>query len=400
MTKRSILLFMVLAGTASARTYGLERIPLEFPGSIALANGEKAPLGGFSGLSCRRERGGAIIQCATHTDRGPNGEAAKCADEGNPRTCRPFRAPAFQPRILHFTVDLARKTVTPGKTVELRGPKGATLSGLPNDPSLDEAPVDDAGKPLRLDPAGMDIEAISADDGGYWMAEEYGPSIVRFGRDGRLLRRFVPQGSGNARFGSRKLGRPFARRGENRGFEGIAPGGGLVYAFLQSPLPSAAKSTWIRVVAFDAAKEKEVAQYVYPLEGTAADKIGDASYAGERSFYVIEQDSRTQPDDFKRIYKVDFAGATDVRDGARFADLEGLDAAALARKGVVTGKKVIVADLAALGAFDVEKFEGLSVLDDGTILLLNDNDFGLGDGGKLDPAKQSYLFVLTPANPA
>jgi hypothetical protein len=50
--------------------------------------------------------------------------------------------------------------------------------------------------PLPVDPDGLDTEGLSpADDGGFWIAEEYVPSLLRLTADGRMVRRIVPIGA-------------------------------------------------------------------------------------------------------------------------------------------------------------------------------------------------------------
>ena len=110
-------------------------------------------------------------------------------------------------------------------------------------------PVDLFGKVLPLDPLGGDFEGIVvADDGSFWMADEYRPAIYHFDAEGRLIERFVPIGTHAAagepvpapgvagKFGIEALPAVIAQRRQNRGMEAIAVQDGKLYAFVQSPI--------------------------------------------------------------------------------------------------------------------------------------------------------------------
>ena len=72
----------------------------------------------------------------------------------------------------------------------------------------------------------MDTEGVAAlSDGGFWVGEEYGPSLVLADAAGRIVRRLVPHGAAIAegdRYIEDLLPEIAARRHLNRGFEGVA----------------------------------------------------------------------------------------------------------------------------------------------------------------------------------
>ncbi|MCB1776254.1 MAG: esterase-like activity of phytase family protein [Candidatus Competibacteraceae bacterium] len=374
-------------------------------------------LGGFSGLAflgcfdvadCQPTK----LNFITHTDRGPN--AAPLDVNGDGADERPFALPEFQPQWRHFTLDLITGAIELKKRTLLTQINGAPLTGLPNlagSPGLansDEPPVTLLGAPLRLDPLGADLEGIVRDptDGTYWMADEYRPSIYHFDANGQMLQRFVPAGANNGgkTTGASALPAELGQRRANRGFEGIAYAGGRIYAFLQSPLdnPDTANdanskaSRWTRVIEFDVATQRTVAQYLYPLEftvgpwskGNLTDKIGDAVALGGGRFLVLERDSGSDATSSKYIFRLDLNGATNLETldndiVGPGGSLETMSAAELAAAGIVTARKTLVVDLAALGYLPNDKPEGLALVgqDDKEIVLavLNDNDFGLSD---------------------
>jgi Arc/MetJ-type ribon-helix-helix transcriptional regulator len=78
-----------------------------------------------------------------------------------------------------------------------------------------------------------------------------------------------------------------------------------------------------------------------------------------------------------KIYLVDLSQASDLTsfDGQGKA-LEFADASELAKRGVKLAQKREVADLRKLG-WQQEKVEGLALIDNRTLAVINDNDFGL-----------------------
>ncbi|MCB1198805.1 MAG: esterase-like activity of phytase family protein [Deltaproteobacteria bacterium] len=372
------------------------------------ASGDALYLGGFSGLAYRGEKtkeGFPILW--THTDRGPNAEPFQ--PEGKTQKYRPFPLPAFQPLWVKFALDTQKGKLQILQTIPLTGPNQKPVTGMPNDPSHDEVPSDLRVQQLDYDPYGLDLEGMTfAPDGSVWMADEYRPSLVHFSKDGKLLDRFIPKASNTTQLdmGTPALSKIFASRKQNRGFEAIAISGNTVYSFLQSPLPhSKNDKRSVRVIAFDTESHKEVGQYVYILDNKKADKIGDMVHIKDKQFLVIERDGKVGPSSFKKIYRVDFANATNLLDlsNRKQKHIEKTDSEKFASKGIQPAKKTLLADVSALGIDNIEKFEGITILDDHTIALVNDNDFGLqGDfdpkTGKLAENKQpeiTSLVVLT-----
>src|SRR6185369_1301645 len=83
------------------------------------------------------------------------------------------------------------------RRIPLRGDSGRAISGLPIPAgAADVEPAFDlTGAPLGTDPSGADTEAIVAlSDGTFWIGDEYGPSLMQVGPEGRVLQRWVPKG--------------------------------------------------------------------------------------------------------------------------------------------------------------------------------------------------------------
>lgn len=313
-------------------------------------------LGGFSGLTLVSNRSG-LWTFRTHTDRGPNLDALPL--EGTDQKLRrPFILPSFQPRWIEFTFDAVEKSLRLDRQILLTN-KGRKLSGMPNKfdgTKWDELPVDKDNKPLKVDLMGLDAEAlVRADDGTYWMADEYRPSLVQFSDDGKLLRRLVPEGSPPGT-GTPSLPAFYLNRRANAGFEGIAYREGVVYGLLQSSLKN--EEGFTHILAVDAKTGNAKADYLYRFEPTPegkpkADKIGDGVALPDGSLLLVEQNTEVGSNAVHAIYRARLKG------NGEFVEKE------------------LVVDLVALGLSRYEKVEGLTLVDRETLAVVVDNDFAL-----------------------
>ena len=252
------------------------------------------------------------------------------------------------------------------------------------------------------------------------MPDEYRPAIYHFDPSGRLLERFIPVGTHAAagkpvpapgtagEFGIEALPAVIAQRRQNRGMEALAEHAGKLYAFVQSPirnpttLANGALNVMrnIRLVEFDPAT-RATRQFIYTLDNpavlnatdTPADKIGDAVAGPNGEIYAVERDDDAVPvSDLsvitKKIYKFTLGTATDVtaldtlypivRNGVTVTlSLDQMTTAELASVGVQSIVKSLHVDLASAGYASVQKVEGLTLLENGQLAVLNDNDFGV-----------------------
>ena len=381
--------------------------------ALLTATGETIELGGFSGLFYDGVAENGNLKFLAVPDRGPNGDA-----EDN---LRPFLLPDYQARVVSFELNEATGELSITDQLFLTREDGTPITGLPNIPNVDEQAVDAAGSPVDLnflegfetfgadyDPLGADLESIlRAPDGTYWAVDEYRPAIYQFGTDGKLLNRYVPEGTiaqaseanpgssfAEGTFGSETLPADYLTRRSNRGFEGAALDSetGIFYALIQTPLnnpdsQTGGASSVIRMLGIDITTGEPVAEYVYLLQkpdvGNNVDKIGDAVFAGNGKFFVIERDSALTDDGQKFVFEVDLKGATNVL-GQDFGEstLEQQTPDDLAALGIQPLNKVKVANLPSLGYLPSDKPEGLALLPDGRLAVLNDNDFGIVEGAE------------------
>jgi len=413
---------------ATVRTYDFDAGALPTVGTTApsptFPQGQAIKLGGFSGLFYEgTDPVTGNLKFITHTDRGPNGEPTNLLPAaGNER---PFALPNFQPRLVRFELNQTTGAITLTGQILLTRADGSPLTGRPNlqsgaqgTPYTDEIPIDLFGNQLPNDPLGADLEGVVvAPDGTFWMVDEYRPAIYHFDATGKLIERFVPQGTAAAAgqpagtFGTEALPAVLGQfRRANRGFEAVAfdPAVNKLYAFVQTTLDNPNTSTTgvrdngnVRVVEFDVGTKTVTAQYVYVMRDTTAaglaktDKIGDAVALGGGKFLVVERDDRTGADSNKLVYEIDLAGATNITAlpnpltapaAVAGQTIEELNATELAAAGIVPVKKTLAVNAASVGYTGVSKLEGLARIDATTFALLNDNDFGVfaqaiaGDG--------------------
>jgi hypothetical protein len=237
------------------------------------------------------------------TDRGPNYDMP----EEDHKT---FPIPSYAPRIGLFHLENGRLVLE--KTIELRGPSGSPLSGIPNPPGrggTGEVPLDSAGKRIPYDSTGVDSEDLAVmADGTFWVSDEYGPSLLHLDAGGRTLERINPFS------GQRRLPAVLLRRRPNRGIEGLAvtPDQRRLVAALETPLdnPRAAgrASRIARIFTFEVATG-ETRQYAYVLERAGLTRNGMAAIS-QTQFLILERDDKfpgdsADPSTFKRVYRID-----------------------------------------------------------------------------------------------
>lgn len=295
--------------------------------------------------------------------------------------------------------------VTMIRAITLRDQDGRALSGLPvsaSTPGENEAIFSSDGVPLGTDPSGIDSEGIAAlDDGGFWISDEYGPSLLRVDHEGHVIVRWVPEGGEAAFVGAAYqiaavLPPLTAARRLNRGFEAIAlsPDEHWLYVVFQSPLAhpdraAHAQSRNLRIWKLDAASGTFAAEFIYRLEKSSAFrrdaasgtvdrsdvKVSEAIMLSDTAMILLERVSAST-----RLYRVDLSPECEVP--RRFLDpgtrptIEQMDGNALSRSAIRPLAKVLIFDTDQAPEICPD-LEGMILLSPRTILLVNDNDFGV-----------------------
>lgn len=367
-------------------------------------NGTVLYNGGFGSALVRDLKDPSVFYLMT--DRGPNaaGVAANSII---------FGKTDFTPQIGKFR--LVGNQLVLEQTILFKNAAGQLLNGLPNPSgqgSTGETAIDLNGNPIAPSSDGIDSEGlVLAADGTFWISDEYGPHIVHFDASGKTIERINPFGTGT---GGRTLPKVLARRRPNRGMEGltITPDGKTLVGLMQSPMynPSSSAvsgSVVLRVVTFEIATGA-TKQYVYLMENASLTGCSEIAAITNTTFLALERDgdyggNTAKPATFKRIYKFDLAGATDISDpangdggklysGSTVEQLKNMTG--LTNAGIVPVKKTLVFDLLTdiSPIYPHDKPEGLVLIGSNTLAISNDDDFGVLDNGQ-----NSFTTKLLPA---
>lgn len=262
-----------------------------------------------------------------------------------------------------------------------------------------------------FDPEGF---VISPRTGNFLVADEYGPSLYEFSRNGSLVRQYampaniLPKVNSTVNYtATPKPGALTSGREPNRGLEGLAisPDGNHAYAMLQNGTvtdgnnsgSSFARSLYSRILKFDLNSGAVVGQYAYRLDGTGtapAQGRGISALVAldDHRFLVLERNNRgvgvdsTLSSPQKLVYLIDLLGASDVSlvdlNGANPTGVIPVSKQSTALINLAAPTTLADPSLAGLGGLAPEKWEGLTVgprLTDGSYLLLagTDNDYSV-----------------------
>ncbi|MES2319624.1 MAG: esterase-like activity of phytase family protein [Pseudomonadota bacterium] len=358
-----------------------------------------------SGLAFKGKADNGDLEFYCLTDRGPNGDGPILPGAMDSKI---FPAPGFTPSIGVMQVSADRATLV--SCLPIKMAPGRNASGLPiphgsigntaEIPVFDEMRFDAAGKAVFHE-GGIDSEAIAFDRKRklLWITDEYGPFLVSIDpASGVILQRYAP-GSG--------LPAILALRRANRGMEGMTldPATDTIHAFLQSPLSDGKAryavtgekdkverfARFTRWIEFDPAIGATRRMLAYPLDGaeyaegrTGNAKLGDLVALGDGKFVVIEQGEGADGNIFNKLMLVDMDAASDISTAAFNPDTSDLEKSSMSGeaengaswKDVVPLRKKVLLDLNAIGWL-AEKAEGLALVDDCTLAMTNDNDFGM-----------------------
>ncbi|MGO3701524.1 esterase-like activity of phytase family protein [Halomonas sp.] len=354
------------------------------------------------------------------TDRGPN--ANFVGDYGKGKI---FPTPDYTPRIGLFELQ-TNGVIEQVTTILLKRPDGTEISGLPNSLALggtgetpyhangqpilvdDSQPYNEVTNPIRLDDYGLDGEGLVAlSDGTFWVSDEYGPHMVHFDAEGREIGRINPFADDDRV--EMNLPAEFANRRANRGMEGLAitPDEKTLVGIMQSTLynpGSTVKDLDITRIVTVNLDSGETGQYLYRQEQNQ-NSNSELVALSATEFLVLERDGRflsggpdgdeaAAPDAQKQVYRIDLASGTNLETVAANGDLKqdaelGLTLAgktleevvleqgwsALASAGIEPVSKSLVVDMVAEVNYPHDKMEGLWVIDDQRLGVLNDDDF-------------------------
>jgi hypothetical protein len=309
--------------------------------------------------------------------------------------------PAIGPAIVELHV--AHDRVIARRSIVVRDRDGAAVSGLPpagTDARAAEPAIDLDGAILAADPGGADTESLAlAPDGSFWVGEEYGPSLFHLAPDGTVRARWVPAGSEPLFAGARypivgALPALAARRRLNRGFEGLALShdGKRLHLAFQSPLAhpddrAGRDARHVRLWTIATDDGALLSEHLYPLDAPrsfrrdadhdkverADVKLCDIAMLEDGRLLVLERISKTA-----KLYRVTLDPARALApiwcDPATRPTIEQASADDPLPLAMLDKHLLFSTDEHPdIGA----DLEGVAILDESTILLVNDNDFGI-----------------------
>lgn len=403
-----LLLTALPARAAPEITVLTSETPLSL-GRFDFAGGKSLALSIGIGSAAHHRPGDPAEIVYALSDRGPNiacSEVREITGLPRERICaadrdgRIYPLPDYAPTLYGLRLLPEQGRFQVFDAIALKRPDGRPVSGLTNPlAGRTERPLDGEGRPLDHDPAAIDAEGlVRLADGRIWIGEENAPSLVLAAPDGRILRRVVPAGGTAAELAGAGYpvveGLPaiLAKRQSNRGIESLAgpADGSLLYAVVQNPLanPDAAayrQARNSRILRYDPAANRVTGEWVYTLEAPqsfaldpsdqpSAPRISEAAWLGPDRLLVLERTEKTT-----KLFEVTLGEATDIL-GSRWDDAatrpsleQSHDLAAIGLRPV---PKRLVLDSAALPQLPA-KLEGIALLPDGRLLLVNDDDFGI-----------------------
>jgi len=375
-------------------------------GEIATPRRPMRLAGGYgSGLSLRHGGGEGIVWAVC--DRGPNLKIKTALERFGLSQFENFEGgegakvmPRLDLRPVIAELRLREERVELVRTIRIADAQGQPVSGLPIPASGHaqcEPALDMEANVLEPDPNGMDSEGLAAlRDGGFWVSDEYGPSLLRIDAEGRVQLRLLPKGLElrGAGYACRaSLPALAVKRQLNRGFEAISLSQDEKWLFVafQSPLAhpdkdAHEKARHVRIWRLDAASGDVAAQYLYPLDApqtflrdTAKGeveksdlKVSEVTALSDTCLLVLERGSETT-----KIYRVELDAGTQLPpehlEEATRPTVEELSAEDSFPLPELEKSLIFNTDDHPEIAADLE---GMAVLSPSRLLLVNDNDFG------------------------
>lgn len=375
-------------------------------GKFAFPGGKTVELRIGIGSGAFHRAGDPANMIYTVSDRGAN---FTCDDEGKAITgltpeqmCgattggRIYPNPNYAPSI--FTVELmADRSFRIIDVIALKDRDGRPLTGIVNPLTVatTDIPFDGTGKRIAQDPSGVDLEGIvRLRDGTYWLSDENAPGLIHVAADGRVIKRLVPAGTEkdfkDAKYdivGS--LPAILAKRQGNRGIESVAmsPDERFLYFMVQNPLANPDSATYrtaanTRLFKMERASGKVIGEHIYvlddpklynaPTQNTL--RISEMSALGTDRLLVLER-----TDTITHIHEIALDGATNIL-GSKWDDLA-TSPSLEANKNVAD---IAIQPVSKTRRFDStkvpgapNKIEGIAMMADGSMLLINDDDFGI-----------------------
>jgi len=341
-------------------------------------------------------------------DRGPNMKVKVAAElyglkldaHGSRKGAKVMPALDIGPALVALRLEGDR--VVPERVLPLVGADGRAASGLPI-PGGAHADLEPAigvqGEDLGADVAGADTEGVAISrDGCFWVGDEYGPSLLRVDADGRVFERWVPEGMAGCFGGAgveivEALPAVAKHRRLNRGFEAIVltEDERELHLMFQGPLAHPDDKAFeaarhVRLMTLDVETRRVVRQFAYACESAESFrrdmakgdfaqedvKVSEVTRLPDGALLVLERGSETT-----KLFRIDprsgEALPPEHLEDATRPTLEELSARGFDGLPVLEKRLVLDTDDHPQVGADLE---GMTVLPDGSLILVNDNDFG------------------------
>jgi hypothetical protein len=402
-------LIVLAAVPASAQTIQVftSDDPALMLGPVAFDGGRTLDLSVGIGSGAFRGPSDPPNEFFTVSDRGPNftcGDAEDIIGLKGERICgdikrsRIYPRPEYSPTIYRVAVGTDGHFRVIGR-IPLKDAKGNPVDGLPNPLTVagTENPVDAKGLKLKPNPNAVDAEGlVHLSDGSFWIGEENAPSIFQADAEGRIQVRHVPAGTEKDFAGAGyeirgTLPAILARRALNRGIESLSVSDDekFFYFVLQNPLANPDNDAYqasanTRLFKLDRATLQVAGEYVYTLEPMSryageekkkpnTARISELMHLGGDRLLLLERTDRTT-----KFFEVDLAGATDIKGSVwdESATRPSLEQSDLDQAGIRPVAKKLVLDSVDHPEMP-GKIEGMARFGDGSLMLINDDDFGI-----------------------
>ena len=254
--------------------------------------------------------------------------------------------------------------------------------------------VNEGTQERALTGADFDLESfVRADDGSFWIGDEFGPFILHVGADGTLLDAPYPYPGVKSPSNPTLAADTSPNLRNSKGFEAMASDGRYLYPIFEGYLDEATDKK-IRIVSQFDTERREYTGVIWQYRTEDDDAlIGDAFLTADGTLLVLERDDALGTEAaLKKVFAV-----------KRFADAA--PGSVLAKEQLVDlldivnpGKIGMVSDAGAYGvgdpfSFALRSVETIMQLRDGRYLTALDNNFP-GDDGRY-PGKADDTEIIT-----
>lgn len=286
--------------------------------------------------------------------------------------------------------------------IQMKDTNGKQITGLPNPYTsmATENAYDNKGNAIAFDANGLDTEAmVRLSDGSFWVSDEYAPSLVHVSAGGEIMERLVPAGIEDELATANypvvgALPEILSKRKLNRGIESIAvsPDETYIYFIMQSPLANPGKAAYkksrnVRLFKMDLQSREVIAEYVYVIDtpDTFLDdntgkqskvKVSEMVAYGDDKLIILERVSKTtklfrvELDEASNILNTEWDKVVTSPSLEQITDLSAVEISPL-------DKEIALDSAVDLPGALPSKVEGVAILNDHELFLVNDNDFGI-----------------------